>query len=438
MDAPRLVSRAFGLLLVCGLLSLVPASAQAASARSQNFLVTAATQELANEVARLAEKYRQELAVEWLGHELPNWDQPCPITVRVSPRLGAGGATSFMFGNGKPYGWTMDIFGPEERVLDSVLPHEVTHTIFATHFGRPLPRWADEGACTTVEHHSERGKQERLLYQFLTTNRGIAFNKMFAMTEYPRDILPLYSQGYALARYLIALKDKQTFVKYVGEGMDTKNWTAATKKYYGFHSLSDLQLSWLDWVRKKTPQIRDASDVLYVSTNASLNGKSLAEVNGTARPNQNSVALVSESAEPARENQLGATVGAITPVSFDKSRAAKPDGASARPNGQRPPANTLPANTLPTNTLPANTLPANTLPTSVAAAEPRPTGDSWYARRRDQARSGELVAMQSAPEPETAPPAQFTSASRPQEPQGVKQTILEWKKDQRSLAPAGE
>jgi hypothetical protein len=33
---------------------------------------------------------------------------------------------------------------------------------------------------------------------------------------------------------------------------------------------------------------------------------------------------------------------------------------------------------------------------------------------------------------------QFTSAAGPQEPQQVKQTILEWKKDQRALAPVRE
>ncbi len=70
-------------------------------------------------------------------------------------------------------------------MLDSVLPHEVTHTIFASHFRRPLPRWADEGACTTVEHPSERTKQQQMLIEFLHTNRGIPFHPMFAMKEYP-------------------------------------------------------------------------------------------------------------------------------------------------------------------------------------------------------------------------------------------------------------
>jgi hypothetical protein len=431
MDAPRF-SRFRGItqLLICGLLVLAGAgSAQAASARTQNFLVSAATQELANEVARAAEKYRHDLAVEWLGHELPNWEQPCPITVKVSPRLGAGGATSFMFGGGKPYGWTMDIFGPQERVLDSVLPHEVTHTIFATHFGRPLPRWADEGACTTVEHASERGKQEKLLYRFLTTNKGIAFNKMFAMTEYPREMLPLYSQGYSLTRFLIALEGKRKFVAYVGDGMSSNNWTAATKKHYGFHSLSDLQLTWLEWVRKGTPKFADANDVAYFSANAELNGRTLAEVNGTARPAATAVALVSEPPQPAPESYAdgnsaqgkGGIAAAVSPVKGDdKVRAAKANDVTPLPAGKRP--------------------PANALPISTSAAEPRPSGDGWYARRRDQARAGgsESVAMQPRAAGGPPPSEQFTSASRPQGPEQVRQTILEWKKEERALAPVGK
>lgn len=220
-----------------------------ASYRTKNFIVDAATPQLAQEVCESAESFRRDLAIEWLGQPLNDWQEPCPIRVTVGERMGAGGATSFMFDRGRPFGWTMSVQGSRERVLDSVLPHEVTHAIFATHFGRPLPRWADEGACTTVEHQSERKKQEENLLVFLTTNRGIAFNQMFAMTEYPSDVLPLYSQGYSLARFFIAQGGKRKFVDYVGDGMKMKNWTAATKKHYGFESLSELQVTWVEWVR---------------------------------------------------------------------------------------------------------------------------------------------------------------------------------------------
>ncbi len=226
-----------------------------ASYRTQNFLVTAPSAEFAQRVATSAEDYRRKLAVEWLGDELAPWREPCPISVHVGPQLGAGGATSFTFIGGQPSGWTMTIQGSAERILDSVLPHEITHTVFATHFGCPLPRWADEGACTTVEHVSERDKQHRLLYEFLTTGRGIAFNQMFAMKEYPPDVLPLYSQGYSLARFLIAQGGQRKFIEYVGNGMEWNNWTRATQQHYGFQSLSELQVTWVDWVRRGCPAI---------------------------------------------------------------------------------------------------------------------------------------------------------------------------------------
>jgi hypothetical protein len=240
----RLVSTAF---VAAALVSL------GAGYRTPNFIVRAATPEIAQEVGRAAEKYRRELAVEWLGKEMPNWFQPCPITVEAGPQLGAGGATSFVFDHGDVFGWQMTIQGSRERILDSVLPHEITHTVFASYFRRPLPRWADEGASSTVEHDSERRKQQRMLIQFLQSRRGIAFNDMFAMKQYPRDILPLYAQGHSLATYLMAQGGKRKFLQYVKEGLSTDDWTTATQSHYRFASLGKLQTAWLDWVRSGSP-----------------------------------------------------------------------------------------------------------------------------------------------------------------------------------------
>jgi hypothetical protein len=243
-------------------LAFAPAVASGASARSQNFIVSASTPALAQEICESAENYRRDLAIEWLGAELPPWRQPCPIEAQVHPQLGAGGATQFSFSRqGMPFGWSMSVQGSKERVLDSVLPHEVTHTIFASHFGRPLPRWADEGACTTVEHNSEKHKQDRFLIEFLMTERGIPFNKMFAMKEYPPDMLPLYAQGYSLARYLIMQGGKRKYVQYVGEGMQSENWPAVTRKYYGHKDLSDLQVTWLEWVRMGSPKLQPVDGI---------------------------------------------------------------------------------------------------------------------------------------------------------------------------------
>lgn len=244
--------------LVAALLVAVffPASlASAAAYRTANFTVDAPTRQLAKAIGDTAERCRRELAIEWLGEPLENWPKPCPIKAKVSPNLGAGGATSFVFDRGRVFGWRMDIQGSAERVLDSVVPHEVTHTIFASHFRRPLPRWADEGACTTVEHKSEIGKQERMLIEFLKTRRGIPFNDMFAMKEYPQDVLPLYAQGHSLAKYLIAQKGKRAFMRFIEDGLTDENWPRAIEDNYSYPHLLALQNSWLDWIRKGQPAI---------------------------------------------------------------------------------------------------------------------------------------------------------------------------------------
>jgi hypothetical protein len=223
-------------------------AARAAGYRTANFVIEAPSDQLARRIGDAAEQYRHDLAVEWTGQPLPRWSRPCPITAQV-----AGGATSFVFDRGEVFNWTMTIQGSEERILDSVLPHEITHTIFASHFRQPLPRWADEGACTTVEHPVERARQHRLLVEFLSTGRGIAFPEMFAMREYPADVLPLYSQGYSLARFLIERGGRFKYVAFIRDGLATENWPAALGSHYGMGDLAQLQHVWLEWVKKGCP-----------------------------------------------------------------------------------------------------------------------------------------------------------------------------------------
>jgi hypothetical protein len=401
MEAPRLTAKlavvASQVLAVTIAACCCTTVAQAASARTQNFIVSAATPALAKELCAAAEEQRRDLAIEWLGQELPPWQQPCPIECKIHPQLGAGGATQFSFNrSGVPFGWTMSVQGSRERVLDSVLPHEITHTIFASHFGRPLPRWADEGACTTVEHTSEKSKQERFLIEFLMTERGIPFNKMFAMKEYPPDMLPLYAQGYSLARYLIMQGGKQKFVQYVGEGMQTDNWPAATRKYYGHKDLSDLQVTWLGWVKSGSPKMQPIErelgrDEMMIAANekAAQEGQSTSIV---ASPVTHSMPNVAPSPVPAHALMAkNKTAAATTPTKFN-------NGAN-NANTVSPPR--------PEFNVAANTAP----PTASNVA--RPYSEGWYARKRDEVRQqvnnpAEMIANERA-----VPPPEPTAVTTP-------------------------
>jgi hypothetical protein len=257
MDAIPTTRLLFGsLVLIASFASSLQAQpmmrpSRVAVVRSENFIVSCNDPGLAQQVLQAAEQQRRDLAVHWLGRELPKWRESCPISVVAGPRLGAGGSTTYSMSPGAIGGWRMEVKGSAERILDSVLPHEITHTILATHFsalGKPVPRWADEGACTTVEHESERSKHDHFLVQFLSQGRGLPFATMFTLEDYPPDIMPLYAQGYSVASFLIAQGGPRRFVQFLEDGMRSRNWVAATDKHYGYPKIGKLQTAWNQWV----------------------------------------------------------------------------------------------------------------------------------------------------------------------------------------------
>jgi hypothetical protein len=287
MEAPvfRFVCRA-AVAICLGLVVGQASSAHAAAGyKTRNFHVSAPTPQLAKEIGDAAEAWRRQLSIEWLGKEMPAWSKPCPIHAQVAPGMGAGGATSFVFDRGEVFGWKMNIQGSRERILDSVLPHEVTHTIFASHFRQPLPRWADEGACTTVEHRSEIAKQERNLVQFLKTGRGIPFKQMFAMKEYPKDVMPLYAQGHSTAQWLIEARGREAFLEFLTDGMRDENWERAVHQHYGFTDLMTMQVAWNDWVKQGRPQLTpETSPIGVLASNTQRASAVPSGVRGNATP----------------------------------------------------------------------------------------------------------------------------------------------------------
>jgi len=73
------------------------------------------------------------------------------------------------------------------------------------------------------------------------------------MKEYPADVLPLYSQGYSLARYLIERGGRHKYVAFVSDGMTSDDWSGALAKHYGVPSVAQMQYVWLDWVKQGCP-----------------------------------------------------------------------------------------------------------------------------------------------------------------------------------------
>lgn len=215
--------------------------------RTTNFLINAPTPQIAQQMGQYAEHYRREKAMQWLGYEMPAWRQPCPLHVTVNME-GPSGATSFHFGQGTILSMKMEIQGPLDRLLASVLPHEITHTVFAHHFRQPVPRWADEGGSVLSEDDIECKRHDKLTRQILTKGQQIPLRRLFGLKEYPREVMCLYAQGFSMCDYLVKRSDRKTFLAFVGHGMQ-HGWDQAVQSFYGMRSVEELEAAWLQHLR---------------------------------------------------------------------------------------------------------------------------------------------------------------------------------------------
>lgn len=318
--------------LVFVLAGLLP---MGASFRTTNFVVEAPTPQVAQQIGQAAERYRREKAIDWIGREMPPWPEPCPLKVTVTVG-GAGGATSFAFDRGRVLGQQMHIEGSLERLVNSVLPHEVTHTVFAFYFRQPVPRWADEGGAVLSEDDIERNRHDMLCRQILNSpGRAMPLRRLFALKDYPSDVMALYAQGFAVANFLVGNSSRPAFLAFVAQGM-AQGWDAAVQAHYRYRSVEELEQAWLNHMRSTR---RPPAQLAHTTTPATNEAAGHVVVRQTVPPAQPALAPIArgqigpESDSPAPARAAGVRPGYLPESS--PTAAARPIPA--------PPAPALPA-----------------------------------------------------------------------------------------------
>jgi hypothetical protein len=156
----------------------------------------------------------------------------------------------------------MTLQGSFLSILGSVLPHEITHTVLATHFGKQLPRWADEGIAVLHESIEEQAQHDIRARELLNAGRGIRLKTLLRMTEFPKDTMVLYTQGHSVCRFLLA-RGKELpkpgpgehyaalmFLSIGTDGNTAESWDKAARDVYAFKSVDDLEEAWLAWLTK--------------------------------------------------------------------------------------------------------------------------------------------------------------------------------------------
>jgi RNA polymerase sigma factor (sigma-70 family) len=235
-----------------------------ASHQTTNFVVYAPTPMLSRVVAGESEYQREHIAKLWLGKALPNWENPSKVVVTFGWAAGAG-STTFTFADSKknnrnPTEIEIRLDGLTLESLEVVLPREVAETVFATHFGKPLPRWAGGGIARLHEPETQQSAHDTLIRQILNDGRGLRLKALFRMTEYPQDMTFLNAQSHSVFLFLLDTGHARgALLGFIADGMKkntAEGWDTAAATL-GYKSVDALESAWLEWLKKPESRIKE-------------------------------------------------------------------------------------------------------------------------------------------------------------------------------------
>lgn len=250
--------------MVSKIIAIACALLLAASAAANNFQsYQRQNEELTKQILNHAERCYLEIGRAWFGRDLPPLPEKCTITYTIGRAGLSSGET--VWARPGMQDIQMRVNGSYERLMIDTIPHEVTHLVLRMGLGHELPRWMDEGACTSTESDSFITWHENKLIEYLRENRIPPLNVTLAMTQYPEDALPFYSQSVSLCRFLIGSHGHEKFLDLARTFRANGSWTLSFRELYGYESLPQLQDAWMDWVVAGSPDIQRASKPIPMS-----------------------------------------------------------------------------------------------------------------------------------------------------------------------------
>jgi hypothetical protein len=223
-------------------------------ARNVNFMVytpsestRANDQRFAELVVARAEKFRNEIAREWLGEELPAGAGRTVIYVEFS-QVEDRGLTWARDHRDRQFHNIWLTTSPRLAVSET-LKHEIAHAVLATRYAHPnrLPSWLEEGIASRYDDEARRASREQLLRSWARTGRAANLALVLELDDLQSFDENSYAAATSLVSFLLTRGDAQTLLRF-GEDGQRRGWAAALQSSYGVESLQALQSQWMAWL----------------------------------------------------------------------------------------------------------------------------------------------------------------------------------------------
>jgi hypothetical protein len=235
------------LVVVLGCLGLASTAHGAGFAYSENANVLAPDQSTAEAVLAQAEAYRRQVAIEWLGEELPPGEGPVAIHVQLSTREDTGLTLPIDSEQRKFH--RIWLITSRERALGSTLHHEMVHAVLATRFPGRLPAWSDEGIAGTKDDPQRVLLRRQIVEQMAQTAAWPQLRTLLEAKELSANDETAYSVASSVVAFLLSRGDKPTLLQFATAGRE-QGWERAVQECYGFRSVAEFQTAWQGWATR--------------------------------------------------------------------------------------------------------------------------------------------------------------------------------------------
>jgi hypothetical protein len=216
-------------------------------AYNANFTVLAEDQALAQAILDRAEQYRRQVAVEWLGTELP-------------PSVGRARITQTRKEQNVPtFTWTVDresggdrkehsvyISGEGEELVGPALCHEVAHVVFATQFAGRLPAWIDEGIASRYDDEDRKETRRKILDWYARSENWPRLKLLVESEQILAQDQASYSVAASVVEYLLSLDSREKLLEFA-QAASREGCDAALRRHYKIGGVEELQSRWQAW-----------------------------------------------------------------------------------------------------------------------------------------------------------------------------------------------
>ena len=202
-----------------------------------------------DKMAQVVEDSRQSAYERWFGKAEDSWSPKCYLYLddsgkefKKAPKNARGYTSAFQ--KGWNYHRYITVHADDPDLVDTVLPHEITHAVMIGHFVDQLPTWADEGMAGIAQRRADFDDFRKLLNRFERKGKLFSLQTLMEMDGYPDDDVDLfYAQSALLVEFLLKEKEPKVFISLLREAKKN-GWPQALKQLYGFANFDDFEKRW--------------------------------------------------------------------------------------------------------------------------------------------------------------------------------------------------